>query len=218
MPPTVVARCSRAHLFRQHTRACQKVSQLQTHDFNLITPISLRQFSSASSSSSSPSDETDVSTVLSTPTWSIKSLLRDLTDIPDTPVSRTQLHHLLRLSALPPPSSPSEEASMLKTLSCQIHFVKQVQQIDTTGVTPLRSIRDETDEAHKENTINIERLRDSLEREEFVGRNRRIRRRRPDKMEHPDEGSWEEKDALLKSASKMMGKFFVVQSSEAKAE
>nr|KMM70663.1 hypothetical protein CPAG_06974 [Coccidioides posadasii RMSCC 3488] len=159
MPPTVVARCSRAHLFRQHTRACQKIPQ-----YPGPTP------------------------------------------------------HLLRLSALPPPSSPSEEASMLKTLSCQIHFVKQVQQVDTTGVTPLRSIRDETDEAHKENTINIERLRDSLEREEFVGRNRRIRRRRPDKMEHPDEGSWEEKDALLKSASKMMGKFFVVQSSEAKAE
>ena len=67
---------------------------------------------------------------------------------------------------------------MLRTLSSQIHFVREVQAVDTTGVEPLRSLRDETNTAIKESTIGLEQMRDFLEKEEVVGKNRRIRRKK----------------------------------------
>ncbi|WEW57196.1 hypothetical protein PRK78_002658 [Emydomyces testavorans] len=213
MPPTLAARCSRAQLFQQHCRPRPKPPKLHHQPSNTIP---------TRHQSSSSSCETNLSTLLSQPTWSIKSLLptpnNNAADTPNPPISRTQLHHLLRLSALPPPSSPAEESSMLRTLTSQIHFVKQIQQVDTTNVTPLRSIRDETDEARRENTIDLARLKDSLEQEEFVGRNRRIRRRRADKVVRPDGEAWKEEDALLKAGEKMVGRYFVVQSSDANGE
>lgn len=57
-----------------------------------------------------------------------------------------------------------------------------------------------------------------MKREEFVGRNRRIQRKRGEKLTCPDGDSWTEKDALLKAGGKMMGRYFVVKSSEAVAE
>lgn len=119
-----------------------------------------------------------------------------------------ELHHLLRLSALPQPSNPAEEKDMLQTLESQIHFVKEVQRVDTSNVTPLRSIRDETEHAQRENTISLSDLKPTLDRETRVGRTRKIQRQKAERLEHPDGESWD-RDAL-KAANKKMGKFFVV--------
>lgn len=180
-----------------------------------------RQFSSSPSS-----HDSDPAVLLSKPSWSIKTLMPETPSsestpteaASDSPVSREELRHLLRLCALPPPSSPEEETSMLQNLSAQIHFINQIREVDTTKVSPLRSIRDETDEAHAENTIDVLRLRESLDRDEFVGRNRRIRRKRDGKVTHPDGDSWTEEDALLKAGGKMMGRYLVVKTSENTAD
>ncbi|OJD24326.1 hypothetical protein ACJ73_04313 [Blastomyces percursus] len=154
----------------------------------------------------------DPASILSKPSWSVKSLLPQRTSFPQTrTISSKQLHNLLRLSALPPPSSAEEEAEMLKILESQIHFVKEVQSIDTTGVTPLRSIRDETEEAQEENRINLKTLDASLKQERYVGRSRRIHRTRPKRLNNPDGEVWD--GDPLKPASKTMGRYFVVQSS-----
>ena len=99
---------------------------------------------------------------------------------------------------------------MLLTLESQIHFVKEVQRVNTLGVIPLRSIRDETKEAQKENTIQVRDLEACLEQEHYVGRSRRIQRTKT-KRPHPPDGEIWDGDAL-KSASKRMGRYFVVQS------
>ena len=153
-----------------------------------------------------------IESCLSEPSWSVKSLVPDPTKEPKTAtVTPKQLHHLLRLSALPQPSNQAEEDEMLKTLESQIHFVKEVQSIDTTDVIPLRRICDESAEAQEENTIHLEDLKEALAKERTVGRNRRIERV-PDEQSHtPDEGIWD--GNALGSASKTMGKFFVVRSS-----
>ncbi|KAF3480506.1 uncharacterized protein GIQ15_05853 [Arthroderma uncinatum] len=153
---------------------------------------------------------TDVSALLSKPTWSVKSLLPVSQQDRDASITPKQLRHLLRLAALPQPSTQVEEEDMLKTLASQIHFVKEIQQVDTTNVSPLRSIRDETGDAQKENTIDLALLKSALEREEFVGRAKRIRRKHAEKLDKPDGDTWD--GDALKAASKTMGRYFVVQS------
>ena len=102
-------------------------------------------------SGSTKAEHVDVEELLSKPTWSVSSLLPPKDPSPESPqISSKQLHHLLRLSALPPPKDEAEEAKMLSTLSSQLHFVKDIQSVDTTGVEPLRSLRDETAEGEKE--------------------------------------------------------------------
>ncbi|PYI07647.1 DUF726-domain-containing protein [Aspergillus sclerotiicarbonarius CBS 121057] len=126
---------------------------------------------------SSQSDDADIDAMLAKPTWSVRSLLPEESAKTSAPsVTPTQLRHLLRLSALPQPANEEEEKQMLETLESQIHFVKQIQHVDATGVEPLQSIRDETPEAVKENTIGLEQLREALSKERVVGRNKRIRR------------------------------------------
>ncbi|OAX84207.1 hypothetical protein ACJ72_01417 [Emergomyces africanus] len=170
---------------------------------------SIRTIRQATSSSSTTPPE-DPASILSKPSWSVKSLLPENTSLPQSrTVSSKQLHHLLRLSALPPPSSAEEEEEMLKTLESQIHFVKEVQSVETTGVTPLRSIRDETEVAHEENTISLKTLEESLKQERYVGRSRRIQRTRSEKLEHPDGEVWD--NDALKPASKTMGRYFVIK-------
>src|ERR1700753_1108709 len=110
--------------------------------------VKCRQFFStnpARTSREGQSEDINVEELLSKPTWSVSSLLPpkgQSTDLPE--VSSKQLHHLLRLSALPPPKNKEEEARMLQILASQLHFVKEIQKVDTTGVEPLRSLRDET--------------------------------------------------------------------------
>ena len=140
----------------------------------------LRAFSNRSSIASSDNRSVDIEQLLATPSWSVASLLpwkESATEIPE--VTSKQLHHLLRLSALPPPKDEQEEQRMLSTLSSQLHFVKDIQKVDTTGIEPLRSLRDETAEGEKEAELGMEDLNVALAKEEVRGRyHKRIRRRR----------------------------------------
>lgn len=96
---------------------------------------------------------------------------------------------------------------MIKTLESQLHFVRAIQSVDTTGVRPLQSIRDETAEAETENEITLESLRDAFAKEETVpGKSRRIRRRTDVPIDTEGVEDW---DALAQ-APKKIGRFFVV--------
>lgn len=113
------------------------------------------------------------------PTWSVRSLLPTTGDIEaaSREITREKLHHLLRLSALPLPKDGKQEDKMLETLRRQVHFVKQVQSVETEGVEPLVCIRDETAEYAESNTLGLEQMRPWLERED-VDRNRTVRMRK----------------------------------------
>ncbi|KAI9737277.1 MAG: hypothetical protein M1818_005810 [Claussenomyces sp. TS43310] len=172
----------------------------------------------------------DIDALLSKPTWSVRSLLPPATPTPSnnssstsTPSSATapatpqtapsispsQFHHLLRLSALPPPQSAAEEQQMLQTLATQLHFVREIQSVDTTGVLPLQAIRDETAAGVAERTIGLDALRAALDDETIVGRNRRPRRRRRDAVETTAEREdWDR----LGMAEDKVGRYFVVRS------
>ncbi|KAL4870137.1 hypothetical protein BDV12DRAFT_184727 [Aspergillus spectabilis] len=161
---------------------------------------------------SSTPDDTDIRTILAKPTWSVRSLLSDPTSKPSSPsITPAQLRHLLRLSALPQPSSQEEEQQMLETLESQIHFVRDIEKVDTTGVEPLQSIRDESPEAVRENTIGLERLKEAISKERVVGRNKKIQRVDSARNDRPDGDAWD--GNALGYASKTKGKFFVKISS-----
>lgn len=121
----------------------------------------------------------DIDKMLAKPSWSVKSL-QDTQEAtrPTESITQKQLHHLLRLSALPLPTSAEEEAKMIHTLESQLQFVQAIQKIDTTGVEPLQSIRDETLQAEAENEITLESMKEELEKEETVGFSRRIQRKK----------------------------------------
>lgn len=144
-----------------------------------------------------------IDALLAKPKWSVRALL-PTHEQPEDPVSAAppsaeqasssppsaadeitpaKLHHLLRLSALPLPSTPQEESRLLKDLRAQVHFVKHLQSLDTSGVQPLVSIRDETDAARKEQTIGLQDLAPWLDREEKLGKNGTVRRRKTDVAE-----------------------------------
>jgi Asp-tRNA(Asn)/Glu-tRNA(Gln) amidotransferase C subunit len=147
---------------------------------------------------------------LRTPTWSVRSLLPDPATVEQQAptVTPNQLHHLLRLSALPQPKDAEEESSMLKTLETQLHFVREIQKVDTVGVEPLVSIRDETPEAREEDTITLADLQEDLDAEEKVGTSGRVKRVARDDPEAKKAENW----GLFKMAEgKMAGRFFVVR-------
>lgn len=146
--------------------------------------------------------------ILSKPTWSVRSLLESSPDTPKETISSKQLHHLLRLSALPPPKTKAEEDSMIETLQNQLQFVRAVQSVDTTGVEPLRAIRDETDQGVKEITVTLESLKPLLGEETLVGHYQRPRRVKK-KVESEAE-NWDS----LSMASRKSGRFFVVKSDQ----
>lgn len=153
-------------------------------------------------------DKVDVKSLLSKPSWSVRSLLPSASATPSIEVTREQLRHLLRLSALPQPRDIDHEDEMLKTLHSQLHFVKALQTVNTEGVEPLVSIRDETPEAQIENTIGLETLKDALANEDIQGKNGRPRRRRDMKVDTGDAEDWD----VLGTASRKVGKYFVVDS------
>lgn len=165
-------------------------------------------FSTARFYSSKP-EEADIDSILAKPSWSVRSLLPDETAKPSPSVTPAQLRHLLRLSALPQPANKDEEAKMLETLESQIHFVREIQSVDASGVEPLQSIRDESPEAIQENTIGLEQLREALSQERVVGRNKRIQRIESERNERPDGDAWD--GDALRHASKTKGRFFVVE-------
>lgn len=149
----------------------------------------------------------DVEQLLSTPTWSVDSL------IPSTDrkkagsqVSSSQLRHLLKLSALPSPKDDHEEAKLLETLSAQLHFVREIQKVDTAGVAPFCGVRDETATGEQEAELGLAAMQDAVAKEETRGKHhRRIRRTR-------DGGSPEYRDwDVLRAAQKKSGRYFVVE-------
>lgn len=171
-------------------------------------PATLRVFTTSATSRASGSSKVNVEELLATPTWSVASLLPTQTTAHESPeITSKQLHHLLRLSALPPPKDEAEQKKMLSTLSSQLHFVKDIQKVDTTGVEPLRSLRDETAQGEKEAEIGLEALKDAFAGEEIRGKHhRRIRRRRDGQTLRAEE-KWD----VLGTASKRVGRYFVVE-------
>lgn len=149
----------------------------------------------------------DVNELLSKPTWSVASLLPKASDADSNEVSSKQLRHLLKLSALPPPKDDAEEAKMLKTLSSQLHFVKEIQRTDTTGVQALQSLRDETARGEQEAELGLEALKNALAAEDVRGKfHPRIRRRR-DAAQATKKDEWN----VLGTAGKKTGRYFVVE-------
>lgn len=151
----------------------------------------------------------DLDELLAKPTWSVESLLPPKTDAYDSPkISPDELHHLLRLSALPLPDTSEEEKKMIDTLSAQLHFVGQMQQVDTTDVKPLRAIRDENMSAEKEQAITLETLKEALAEETVVGKHYKRIQRNAAPIDAKDVENWD----VLGSAERKVGKYFVVES------
>lgn len=101
---------------------------------------------------------------------------------------------------------------MIETLQSQLRFVRAVQRVETTGVEPLRAIRDETEQGTRENTISLDTLKTLLDEEALVGHYKRSRRVRT-KLDSEAE-NWDP----LSTASKKAGRFFVVQSNKKNAD
>jgi len=164
------------------------------------------------SSSSSTNNKVDVESLLSEPTWSVSSLLPEQSrSVENSPITPEKLYHLLRLSALEPPKSAEEEQSMMRTLSDQLQFVRAVQVVDTSGVEPLRSLRDETKEAAEElENQTMQQYEEALAKEEVVGKfYKRIRRRKDLPCEKDSEtmDGWKP----VELAEKKFGKYFIVE-------
>jgi hypothetical protein len=97
---------------------------------------------------------------------------------------------------------------MLKTLSSQLHFVREIQQVDTQGVPPLRALRDETIAAEKEREISMDTLKEALAREEVIGKHHKRIRRKTNPVGAKDAEDWD----VLGYAERKSGKYFVVDS------
>ena len=183
----------------KHARHLRSHSRLLSSTQNLTSrcrPIS--SFGSAS----------DIAQFLSKPTWSVDSLL-PATSLSPPSITSLELHHLLRLSALPPPASVEEEKTMMSTLSSQLHFVREIQNVNTEGVEPMRSLRDETANADKDSTFGLENLASTLEQEEIIGNHhQRIRRKTVDQKTSNTAENWD----VLGCAEKTVGRYFMVDS------
>jgi len=101
---------------------------------------------------------------------------------------------------------------MLQTLHSQLHFVRDIQSVNTEGVEPLQSIRDETEEAIKDDTIGLEDLKEAFAKEEIVGRNRRSRRRRGEPVDTKGTKTWNALETAGETVETVAGRFFVVRS------
>lgn len=101
---------------------------------------------------------------------------------------------------------------MIADLQSQLKFVQAIQSVDTTGVEPLQSIRDETKEAEIEDEITVATLQDEFDKEEVVGMRGRIRRKKrvPDSPRNREVGDWDP----LEQAPKKLGRFFVVDTAK----
>lgn len=96
---------------------------------------------------------------------------------------------------------------MINTLESQLHFVRAIQSVDTTGVEPLRSIRDETRQAEKENAVTLESMKEELDNEEVVGHSRRIMKKKSAAVDMDEPNKWDP----LALASKKIGRYVVVE-------
>ncbi|PNS15707.1 Glutamyl-tRNA(Gln) amidotransferase subunit F, mitochondrial [Sphaceloma murrayae] len=198
-------RALRASLWRTHHRPRPLLASSRsfTTKPSPPPPSSLRH-----ADTTVPPRQIDVHALLSTPSWDPSTLLPPPNAPLPSELTSAKLHHLLRLSALPPPKDKVEEASMLSTLAQQLHFVKQIQDIDTAGVEPLKAIRDETPSAEREGTIGREtgEIAAALAKEEVRGRYAPRRRRRKDEV-GKKAGDWD----VLANAARREGRYFIVE-------
>lgn len=98
---------------------------------------------------------------------------------------------------------------MLETLASQLYFVQQIQKVDTTGVEPLRALRDESLEAETASEVTLESLKEALDQEEVIGEHhKRIRRKQGQVNVTDNPEGWRPLD----HAQRKVGKFFVVNS------
>ena len=211
-----MAWCSEAAM-TMATRPCHSLARkcISSSAFRVrIVPAQFRRQSSLSNDG--------IARLLSKPTWSVRSLLppsntptnaeaqRSSQSPPVPEVTSKHLHPILRVSALPAPRDDAEEARMLETLSSQLHFVRSTQSVDTTGVEPLRSVRDETSDGDKVRTVGLAETRDALGREEIVGKHH-MRLKRRQTADKDEEIKKAEDWNVLGSAERKVGKFFVVE-------
>lgn len=96
----------------------------------------------------------------------------------------------------------------MDTLADQLHFVGKIQEVDTTGVTPLRAIRDETKAAEQEHTITLDTLQEALSKEKVIGTYHKRIQRDTTPVDARDVEDWD----VLGSAERKSGKYFVVES------
>ena len=96
---------------------------------------------------------------------------------------------------------------MLKDLESQLRLVRAIQEVDTEGVEPLVSIRDETVEGQKEDEITLESLWSELEKEEVVGTRGHIRRKAGVMAEKEDAEDWDP----LACAPRTKGRFIALE-------
>ncbi|EPE30360.1 hypothetical protein GLAREA_03327 [Glarea lozoyensis ATCC 20868] len=153
-----------------------------------------------------------IDSLLSKPTWSVRSLLPDSNTPTSHEITAEKLHHLLRLSALPQPKSREAEADMLDMLHSQLHFVRDVERVNTDGVEPLQSIRDETTQAVQEATIGLEQMGEELSKEQTRGRGKRPRRARENIALEKGVEDWDVLGAAPDSVVTPGGTYFVVRS------
>jgi len=90
--------------------------------------------------------------------------------------------------------------------------VRDIQSVDTKGVEPLQSLRDETEEGIREATIGLNDLKDAFENEEIVGRNRRPRRKRGNLVDTKGVEDWDVLGTATEKVETPGGRFFVVRS------
>ncbi|ESZ94786.1 hypothetical protein SBOR_4843 [Sclerotinia borealis F-4128] len=157
---------------------------------------------------------TDIKDLLSKPTWSVRSLLPSSNEKPAEEITVKQLHHLCRLSALPLPETPEEEKKLLDTLHLQLHFLRDIQKVNTEGIEPLRSIRDETWQAEALESIGLEteEIKAALEKEEYEGRNKRPRRRTDGVIDTKGVEDWDVTGTATENVEFGGGKYFIVRS------
>ncbi|ROT43413.1 hypothetical protein SODALDRAFT_336768 [Sodiomyces alkalinus F11] len=183
------------------------------------TPTRIRRVSSSPALTSNVAAKD----ILASPTWSVASLLspppseqrqrQQILQHVGAEISPDKLHHLLRLSALPRPPTPAAESALLASLHSHLLFVRAVQAVDTTGVEPLRALRDETDRGRREATIGLTEIRSALESEVRLGHRRRPRRVRDKDMHGNDPEVRAAEDwQPLNTATRTAGKYFVVRS------
>jgi hypothetical protein len=84
--------------------------------------------------------------------------------------------------------------------------------VNTEGVEPLQSIRDETEEGIKEATIGMEDLKEAFAAEETIGRNKRPRRKRDEPVNTKGVEDWDVLGTASDKVETPLGKFFVVRS------
>ncbi|KAI4743650.1 hypothetical protein E4T50_05966 [Aureobasidium sp. EXF-12298] len=90
---------------------------------------------------------------------------------------------------------------MLSSLHSHLHFVAEIRKVNTTNITPLQSLRDETSAGKKEQEIGLEELEDAFKSEDIKGKYyKRIRRRQEEAAEGESARTWDVMGAARKKS------------------